>query len=98
SRRRCQYLPNGTKSHKTSVSPNGRVFLTSIDWMPSQKRERLSLTPSPYPNARLAAACNGTAMQPSYNRFDVRPDRLAAFPAPCGGAPASSRNLPLPET
>ena len=81
-----------------SVSPNGRVFLTSIDWMPSQKRERQSLTPSPYPNARLAAACDGTAMQPSCHWVNVRPDRLAAFPAPCRGAPASSLNLPLPET
>ncbi len=33
-----------------SVTPNGRVFLTSIDWMPGQKKERT------FPNPRTTAS------------------------------------------
>jgi hypothetical protein len=43
-----------------SVSPNGRVFLTSIDYVPGQKSE---LKPA---NDRLAAACDGRLFTPQY--------------------------------
>jgi len=50
-----------------SVTPNGRVFLTSIDWMPGQKTERTF--PKPV-NDRLAAACDGRAFTPEYLRLN----------------------------
>jgi hypothetical protein len=50
-----------------SVSPNGRVFLTSIDWMPGQKKER---TFPKAANDRLAAACDGRAFTPDYLRMN----------------------------
>jgi hypothetical protein len=46
-----------------SVTPNGRVFLTSIDWMPSQKTERIFPKSA---NDRLAAACDGRLFAPQY--------------------------------
>jgi hypothetical protein len=46
-----------------SVSPNGRVFLTSIDYVPGQKTERTF--PKPV-NDRLAAACDGRLFTPQY--------------------------------
>lgn len=65
SRRRCQNGPNGTKSHKTSVSPYGRVFLTSIDWIPSQKADRAWLAPRLNASDRIAAACDGRLLTPA---------------------------------
>jgi hypothetical protein len=49
-----------------SVTPNGRVFLTSIDWVPGQKKERSFPKPA---NDRLAAACDGRAFTPEYLRL-----------------------------
>jgi hypothetical protein len=49
-----------------SVTPNGRVFLTSIDWVPGQKKERSFPKPA---NDRLAAACDGRAFTPQYLRL-----------------------------
>jgi hypothetical protein len=49
-----------------SVSPNGLVFLTSIDWMPGQKKERVLPKPA---NDRLAAACDGRLFTPDYLRL-----------------------------
>jgi hypothetical protein len=46
-----------------SVTPNGRVFLTSIDWVPGQKTERTFQKPA---NDRLASACDGRAFTPDY--------------------------------
>jgi hypothetical protein len=50
-----------------SVSPNGRVFLTSIDWMPGQKKAHTFPKPA---NDRLAAACDGRLFMPEYLRLD----------------------------
>jgi hypothetical protein len=50
-----------------SVSPNGRVFLTSIDYVPGQKKERTFPKPA---NDRLAAACDGRLFTPEYLRMD----------------------------
>ena len=77
-----------------SVSPNGRVFLTSIDWIPSQKKERTFPKPA---NDRLAAACDGRLFVPGYVRFlqvraaPVLMNTLRAFCSTC-------RGLPRPET
>jgi hypothetical protein len=46
-----------------SVTSNGRVFLTSIDYVPGQKKERTFPKPA---NDRLAAACDGRAFTPEY--------------------------------
>jgi hypothetical protein len=97
-----------------SVSPNGRVFLTSIDWMPGQKKERVLPKPT---NGRLAAACDGRAFAPDYLRLNplslgrgggVRGNKAAACtalaetPFPLIPNPFSPRrrglSLPLPET
>ncbi|KCZ85205.1 hypothetical protein HAD_05970 [Hyphomonas adhaerens MHS-3] len=85
-----------------SVSPNGRVFLTSIDWMPSQKSGRDWLTPSSHKTDRLTAACDGRAATPAYAHFqDSRVcgcGGAPVFPAPAACSRAGAENLPLPET
>ena len=58
----------GTQYH-WSVTPNGRVFLTSIDWVPCQKKERVGLKPPVHSNARLVAACDGRPFTPEYLRL-----------------------------
>jgi hypothetical protein len=93
----------GTQYH-WSVTPNGRVFLTSIDWLPGQKSEPAILKPSIHANDRLAAACDGRAFTPDYvtifsrdacpaaaasGQRSLRPVALVAF---------LQENLPLPET
>jgi hypothetical protein len=55
----------GVKYH-WSVTPNLRVYLVSIDWIPGQKAERDWLKPSPHSSDRLAAACDGRAAAPDY--------------------------------
>ncbi len=57
----------GVKYH-WCIGANGRVYLYSIDWIPGQKSERSALTPSPYFNDRLAAACDGRTAVPEYLR------------------------------
>ena len=85
-----------------SVSPNGRVFLTSIDWMPSQKSGRDWLIPSSHKTDRLAAACDGRAATPAYAQFqDSRVcgcHGAPVFPASTACSRADAGNLPLPET
>ncbi len=97
-----------------SVTPNGRVFLTSIDWVPGQKSERTFPKPA---NDRLAAACDGRGFMPDY--LHLQPLSLgrgvgvrgkgvsasavsAAAMLPLIPNPFSPRrrglNLPLPET
>jgi hypothetical protein len=49
-----------------SVSPNGRVFLTSIDYVPGQKKAHTFPKPA---NDRLAATCDGRAFTPEYLRL-----------------------------
>ncbi|MEZ5985912.1 MAG: hypothetical protein R3B94_08165 [Hyphomonas sp.] len=93
----------GTQYH-WSVTPNGRVFLTSIDWLPGQKSEPAIVKPSIHANNRLAAACDGRAFTPDYVAILSR----NAFPAACDPgqrslrpvalAPLLEGNLPLPET
>jgi hypothetical protein len=58
----------GTQYH-WSVTPCGRVFITSIDWIPSQKAEREWLKTPAHSNARLAAALDGRAFVAAYARF-----------------------------
>nr|WP_321360524.1 hypothetical protein [uncultured Hyphomonas sp.] len=85
-----------------SVTPNGRVFLTSIDWIPSQKAEREWLAPSTHRSDRLAAACDGRAAAPAYAPFQTSLERVGCsapvFPVPAICARANAENLPLPDT
>lgn len=82
-----------------SVSPNGRVFLTSIDWLPSQKAERDWLKPARHVTARLAAACDGSALAPSCVPSGPYAGGRAASPQWPGNCPhVPGADLPLPET
>ncbi len=83
-----------------SVSPNGRVFLTSIDWLPSQKTERARLAPPVHFTNRLAAACDGRAFSPACSTpCDGLHDwRDAPAAQQHRSAPSRALNLPLPET
>ena len=55
----------GTQYH-WSITPCGRVFITSIDWIPSQKVEREWLKAPAHLSERLAAALDGSAFTPAY--------------------------------
>lgn len=88
----------GTQYH-WSVTLCGRVYLTSIDWVPGQAAPEW-LRPAAHPNARLAAALDGTGLTPAYAR-------AAAAGAPCFAdcVPAAPHRVarlfvpvPLPET
>ena len=57
----------GVKYH-WSVTPCGRVFLRSIDWVPGQKKTPDWLKPPAHPNARIAAALSGDLLVPAYAR------------------------------
>jgi hypothetical protein len=52
--------------YRWSVTPNLRVYLVRIDWMPGQKTEHAILKPSAYASDRLAAACDGRMAVPEY--------------------------------
>ncbi|MGB2177704.1 MAG: hypothetical protein ACPH9E_07160 [Hyphomonas sp.] len=87
--------------YRWSVTPNLRVYLVRIDWMPGQKTEQAILKPYTYGSDRLAAACDGRMAVPAYTAlvpcfpqaFRVRAPRMEA---PASVAPAYL--LPLPET
>ena len=49
-----------------SVTPCGRVFITSIDWIPGQTEPPVWLKPAAHTNRRLAAALDGSAFVPAY--------------------------------
>ena len=97
--------------YRWSVSPNCRVFLVAIDWIPGQKSERVSLKRCTHFNDRLAAACDGRAATPAFlcNPAIREPSGQgrkhgthflhSAALSPCMReiAPAKA-NLPLPET
>ena len=55
----------GTQYH-WSVTPCGRAFITSIDWVPGQTEAPVWLKPAAHSNARLAAALDGRAFVPAY--------------------------------
>ena len=100
----------GVKYH-WSVTPCGRVFLRSIDWIPGQKSERELLKPVLHPNGRIAAALSGELLVPAYARnpfICAHPDEsrdpafaragLAALAPGFRRGERLSGNLPLPET
>ena len=95
--------------YRWSVSPNCRVFLVAIDWIPGQKSERVSLKPCTHFNDRLAAACDGRAATPAYLRnhvisgtssqcHELRDQHFAVLYPRTRGIALAQANLPLPET
>ena len=100
----------GVKYH-WSVTPCGRVFLRSIDWVPGQKKTPDWLKPPVHPNARIAAALDGSAFTPAYARnplIGAHPGGsrdpafagagLAALDPGLRRGERLSWSLPLPET
>jgi hypothetical protein len=84
--------------YRWSLTPNLRVYLVRIDWMPGQKKECAILKPATHASDRLAAACDGRAAAPAYsvqfgNDHDSG-DRLAIRRF----ALRRVLNLPVPET
>ena len=61
-----------------SVTPCGRVFLASVDWIPGRTKTPDWLKPAAHPNARIAAALSGEAMIPEGLR--TRPDPAGPIP------------------
>jgi hypothetical protein len=57
----------GVKYH-WALTPNLRVYLHSIDWIPGQAAGREGLKPRAHPSDRLAAACDGRAFMPEHLR------------------------------
>nr|WP_321361198.1 hypothetical protein [uncultured Hyphomonas sp.] len=89
-----------------SVSPYGRVFLTSIDWIPSQQADRAWLAPRPYASDRVAAACDERLLTPAWLQCLMRPGegcgvtvaRAPVLMTPAPRSRATAARLPLPET
>jgi len=97
--------------YRWSLTPNLRVYLVRIEWIPGQKAERAWSKPRAHFNDRLAAACDGRAATPAY----VTNLHISAHPG-AGRGPVPRRavlavldpglrrdergmeNLPLPET
>ncbi|MAU65547.1 hypothetical protein [Hyphomonas sp.] len=97
--------------YRWSLTPNLRVYLVRIDWMPGQKTERAILQTAVHASDRLAAACDGRAAVPVYithlsisaqpgeNRYAGAVRAVLAALAP--GLRRDARQfgtLPLPET
>ena len=88
--------------YRWSVTPNLRVYLVRIDWIPGQKTEQAILKPAAHASDRLAAACDGRMAVPEYVRVLSLTPTLARANAMRSLTLASRRerglNLPLPET
>ena len=81
-----------------SITPNGRVFLTSIHFRLKDKTARAWLTPRAHLNDRLAAACDGRAFTAAYSIQFGEHHEAGITPAIRRIAPARRLTLPLPET
>ncbi|WP_321488194.1 hypothetical protein [uncultured Hyphomonas sp.] len=96
----------GVKYH-WSLTPNLRVYLYSIDWIPGQGAGREGLMPRAHPSDRLAAACDGRAAVPAYLSNPANSAHTGA-PAPLQAVMAvldavcrdgvARMSLPLPDT
>ena len=84
--------------YRWSLTPNLRVYLVRIEWIPGQKKARAILKPAAYTSDRLAATCDGRAARPAYSiQFGEYHDGGIAS-ADRRGAQPRVLNLPLPET
>ena len=84
--------------YRWSVTPNLRVYLVRIEWIPGQKAERAWSKPRAHFNDRLAAACDGRAAMPAYAAQLREPRERRNAPAARRSATAYPLTLPLPET
>ena len=89
----------GTQYH-WSVTPCGRVFIASIDWLPGQTEVPAWLKPAAHPNARVAAALDGRMMQskpllPWEKGLGMRGEGIAASAAHAENS-RSLTSTPLP--
>jgi hypothetical protein len=84
--------------YRWSLTPNLRVYLVRIEWIPGQKAERAWSKPRAHFNDRLAAACDGRAASPAYAAQLREPHERRTAPAACRSAPTCPLTLPLPET
>ena len=84
--------------YRWSLTPNLRVYLVRIEWMPGQKAERAWSKPRAHFSDRLAAACDGRAASPAYAAQLREPRERHNAPAARHRAPVCSLTLPLPET
>ncbi|MCA8897947.1 MAG: hypothetical protein R3C00_02680 [Hyphomonas sp.] len=99
----------GTQYH-WSVTPCGRVFIASIDWIANQKSEQALVRPALHPNKRIAAALSGELLEPRYasdSLFAAHPGESRGpephSPMPVALDPGFRRDerimgLPAPET
>ncbi|HPF24480.1 MAG TPA: hypothetical protein PK417_13420 [Hyphomonas sp.] len=92
----------GTKYH-WSVTPYGRVFLASIDWVPGQTEAPVWAKPALHENKRIAAALSGELMLPEALRnmpelFGVFPGCVRAIPACVRACLRAPSGLPLPDS
>nr|WP_321441351.1 hypothetical protein [uncultured Hyphomonas sp.] len=74
--------------YRWSLTPNLRVYLVRIEWIPGQKTECEWSKPRAHFNDRLAAACDGRAAMPAYGTNPT----LSAHPG-AGRGPATSRTM-----
>ena len=84
--------------YRWSLTPNLRVYLVRIEWMPGQKAERAWSKPRAHFNDRLAAACDGRAASPAYAAQLREPRERHNATADRRSAPVCPLTLPLPET
>jgi len=92
----------GTKYH-WSVTPYGRVFLASIDWVPGQTEAPVWANPALHENKRIAAALSGELMLPEAMRnmpevFGVFPGCVRAIPARVRACLRAPSGLPIPDS
>lgn len=89
----------GTQYH-WSVTPCGRVFITSIDWIPGKTEAPVWLKPAAHSSARLAAALDGSAFTPVYIGLNpLRPDLAQANAVrSLSFAGQRDKGLPIPDS
>jgi len=87
--------------YRWSLTPNLRVYLVRIEWIPGQKSEQVILKPAAHASGRLAAACGEAAYTPEHLRTlpAIPMTSLGRTPYVRASSPARGRwDLPLPET
>ena len=81
-----------------SITPNGRVFLTSIHFGLKDKAAKEWLKPRAHSSDRLAAACDGRAAVPAFAQYCAQPSACREIAASYRPSHSMACVLPLPET
>ena len=74
--------------YRWSVTPNLRVYLVRIEWIPGQKKEHAILQPAAHASDRLAAACDPRGYTPAY--LHLKPLSLGRTVGVRGGGMSAS--------